>query len=310
LPIEHAATKCVTKPWGTADLRPWAAVGPNEGAIGEVWFERVDNRSPPPALLLKLLFTTQPLSIQVHPDDVYARSRGLPNGKSEAWYVLSAASGARVAVGLDRDVTATELRRAIADGSIADIVSWHTVAAGDVVYVPAGTVHAIGAGLVLVEIQQRSEATFRLHDYGRKRELHAEDAVAVAVAGAGLLRPPPGQLSATRRVLVASPHFVLERLDLEAGSRWELRAETETWLLVLGGHARVGKTDAFMGEAIFVDCVTTVVEVAAKPVWGLLAYVGSTASLDRLTPLMPGLPTVAAAEAHGPVPFVAAMGVA
>src|SRR5207247_461750 len=107
--------------------------------------------------LLKLLFTAQPLSIQVHPDDTLARSIGLPNGKTEAWYVLSAAPGARIALGLKRALTAVQLRAAIGDGSIAQVVQWRPVAKDDVIFVSAGTIHAIGAGLVVAEIQQRSD---------------------------------------------------------------------------------------------------------------------------------------------------------
>ena len=97
----------------------------------------------------------------------YAQSMGLPNGKTEAWYVLSATPEAKVALGLKRRLTPQQLREAIDDGSISDLVVWQAVSAGDVIFVPAGTIHAIGAGLVIAEIQQRSDATFRLFDHGR-----------------------------------------------------------------------------------------------------------------------------------------------
>ena len=95
--IEHAAVQVARKPWGVADLQPWSSMDGSGDPIGELWFQRVDKNAPTPALLLKLLFTSEPLSIQVHPDDEFARSIGLPNGKTEAWYILSAAPGARVA---------------------------------------------------------------------------------------------------------------------------------------------------------------------------------------------------------------------
>ena len=152
-------------------------------SAGEVWYERPGKPATAPSLLLKLLFTSQPLSIQVHPDDVHAQSMGLPNGKTEAWYVLSAAPGAKVALGLKQQVTPQQLRAAVDDGSIADLVVWRAVAADDVISVPAGTIHAIGAGLVIAEVQQRSDATFRLFDYGRQRELHVERALVVANTG-------------------------------------------------------------------------------------------------------------------------------
>ena len=99
-------------------------------SIGEIWYERPGKPASDPSLLLKLLFTSQPLSIQVHPDDAYAQSMGLPNGKTEAWYVLSAAPGAKVALGLKQRLTPQQLREAVDDGSIADLVAWRAVSAG------------------------------------------------------------------------------------------------------------------------------------------------------------------------------------
>src|ERR1700712_4494555 len=115
--IEHAAVQAVRKPWGVSDLRPWSDIDGSDGAVGELWFHRPDQTAPVSALLLKLLFTSEPLSIQVHPDDAFARSIGLPNGKTEAWYILSASPTARVAVGLKRQLTPEELRASIKDGS-------------------------------------------------------------------------------------------------------------------------------------------------------------------------------------------------
>ena len=214
--IEHASVRVVRKPWGVRDLRPWSSLDGSGDAVGELWFEREGKYAPHPALLLKLLFTSEPLSIQVHPDDTFARSIGLPNGKSEAWYILAASPDAQVGVGLKHRVTLQQLRASIKDGSIADLVQWRPVAKDDVIFVPAGTIHAIGAGIVLAEIQQRSDATFRLFDYGRQRELHEDNAVAVADAGPLRARSNPTRLTAARTVLIASRHFVLERIDLPA----------------------------------------------------------------------------------------------
>ena len=147
----------------------------------------------------KAVVHQQPLSIQVHPDDAYAQSMGLPNGKTEAWYVLSASPEAKVALGLKRRLTPLQMRRAVDDGSIAGLVAWQTVRAGDTVFVAAGTVHAIGAGLVIAEIQQRSDATFRLFDHGRGRELHIENAIAVANAGPAGIRVTPIRVSEHER---------------------------------------------------------------------------------------------------------------
>src|SRR3954451_19137765 len=135
--IEHAPVQAVRKPWGVADLNPWSRIDGSEGAIGELWFQRVDKDAPSSALLLKLLFTSAPLSIQVHPDDEFARSTGLPHGKTEAWYVLEAKPGARVAVGLKQSLTPEELRAAISDGSIAGLVHWIPAAKGDIFFIAA-----------------------------------------------------------------------------------------------------------------------------------------------------------------------------
>src|SRR6266480_1493280 len=177
--IELARTCALPKPWGILDLRPWSNARHDGGAIGEIWYERPGRAAADSSLLLKMLFTNQPLSIQVHPDDAFAHSIGLPNGKTEAWYILSAAPDARVAVGLKRHLTPQELRASIRDGSIASLTEWRPVVTGDIIFIPAGTIHAIGAGIVLAEIQQHSDATFRLFDYGRQRELHEDCAVAV-----------------------------------------------------------------------------------------------------------------------------------
>ena len=142
--IEHASVQVARKPWGVADLRPWSTIDGSGEAIGELWFQRVDQNAPIPALLLKLLFTSEPLSIQVHPDDAFARSIGLPNGKTEAWYILSAAPDARVAVGLKRHLAPQELRASIMDGSITSLVQWRPVVKSDIIFVPAGTIHEIG----------------------------------------------------------------------------------------------------------------------------------------------------------------------
>src|SRR5436189_4007775 len=107
---------------------------------------------------------------------------GMPNGKSEAWYIISAEPGAQIGVGLNRRITPQELRASIRNGSIVDLVQWRPVAKGDVIFIPAGTIHALGGGIVAAEIQQRSDTTFRLFDYGRARELHIDDGVAVAHA--------------------------------------------------------------------------------------------------------------------------------
>jgi len=272
--IEYARAHTLPKPWGVVDLRPWSNARHDGNAIGEIWFERLDRAAKDPSLLLKLLFTSQPLSIQVHPDDAFAHSMGLPSGKTEAWYVLSATPEAKVALGLTQRLTPQQLRKAIDTGSISDLVLWRAVSPGDTIFVPAGTIHAIGAGLVIAEIQQRSDATFRLFDHGRQRELHIERAIAVADAGPAEFLLQPNRLTNERTLLVSSPHFVFEKIDLAPNSAWCLEMEQETWLLVIKGSARAGSFDVTTGEAVFVQSDRVEIHAGNGGMVGLVAYTG------------------------------------
>jgi mannose-6-phosphate isomerase len=272
MPIEHASVRAMHKPWGVSDLQPWSDIDGTADAVGELWFERADKNAPVPALLLKLLFTNEPLSIQVHPDDTYARAMGMPNGKSEAWYIISAKSGAQVGIGLKHRVTPQDLRASITNGSIVELVQWRPVVKGDVVFIPAGTIHSIGAGIVLAEIQQCSDTTFRLFDYNRQRELHIDDGVAVANAWPLRSSANPIRLTDERTVLVASRHFVLERVDLREASSWALLAEPETWILVLDGHAAIGLAMVSIGQAMFVGGGRSSIEVGTNGLAALIAY--------------------------------------
>jgi mannose-6-phosphate isomerase len=272
--IEHAIANSLPKPWGVVDPRPWSIAGRGENTIGEIWYERSASAAIAPALLLKLLFTNQPLSIQVHPDDAYAQSMGLPNGKTEAWYVLSASPQAKVALGLKRRFTAQEMRHAANDGSISELVVWHVVHAGDTIFVPAGTIHAIGAGLVIAEIQQRSDATFRLFDHGRGRELHVENAIAVADSGPAGVHVPPFRLTDCRTLLTSNAHFTFEKIDLAPNSAWCLEAKRETWLLIVSGSARTGSFDVAMGDAVFAQSDRIDIRAGTNGLSGLLAYTG------------------------------------
>jgi mannose-6-phosphate isomerase len=279
--VERAHAQTRPKPWGAADLRPWSNERHGE-AIGEIWYGRSTRTAPDPSLLLKLLFTSQPLSIQVHPDDAFARSMGLPNGKTEAWYILSAASDAKIALGLSRQVAPQELRAAIDDGSIVTLVDWQAASAGDVFLVPAGTIHAIGAGVVIAEIQQRSEATFRMFDFGRGRELHVENALAVAHAGPAGASARASRLTDSRTLLISGTRFVLERIDLAPESTHCLNAERETWLLALSGHAHAGSLEVSAGDALFASLDHVDIRAGAPGVALLVAYPGADPVADLL----------------------------
>jgi mannose-6-phosphate isomerase len=282
--IEHARAHAVPKPWGVSDLRPWSNAGQDGIAIGEIWYERPGRAAPHSSLLLKLLFTNQPLSIQVHPDDTFAQSVGLPSGKTEAWYVLSAAPDAKVALGLNQRLTPQQLREAIDDGSVENRVVWQSVSPDDVIFVPAGTIHALGAGLVVAEVQQRSDTTFRLFDHGRRRGLNIESAVAVSNAGPAHFQVQPNQLTDERTLLISNPHFIFERIELAPNSAWRLEAERETWLLLVRGDARAGAFDLVTGDAIFVQADHADIHAGPSGIVGLVAYVGGDLVADLLQP--------------------------
>jgi mannose-6-phosphate isomerase len=224
--------------------------------------------------LLKLLFTSQPLSIQVHPGDTFAQGMGLANGKTEAWYVLSAAPDAKLALGLKERLTPQQLREAIDDGSIADLVVWRPAFAGESFFVPAGSIHAIGSGLVIAEIQQRSDATFRLFDYGRERELHAADAVAVALTEPADFMFKQVHMTPERTQVVSCPYFSMERFDLPPYSSWRVRTDVETWMLVVSGEALAGLFSIGPGEAAFVKSASFDFRVGASGLTALAAYAG------------------------------------
>lgn len=177
--------------------------------IGEIWYEAPSPATPD--LLVKYLFTSERLSIQVHPDNAAARARGHRCGKDEAWLVIAAEPDAVIGLGLRATVSRDRLRAAALDGSIEGLIDWRPVKAGDFFYSAAGTVHAIGGGVSLIEVQQNLDLTYRLYDYGRPRELHLDDAVAVALPEPWQPVAPPREIARGRQVLAEGNCFVVER---------------------------------------------------------------------------------------------------
>ncbi len=200
----------VEKPWGRHHLGLGFADQPADAdPVGEIWFKAPGDDTPD--LLVKYLFTSERLSVQVHPDDRQAQARGLPRGKDECWTLLAAEPDSTIALGTLEPMTAEQLKDAALDGTIEHKLDWKPVKPGDFFYAKSGTVHAIGAGITLIEIQQNSETTYRLYDYGRPRELHLDDGVAVSDARPFEAPAAPGRIADDRSILVDGPKFVLER---------------------------------------------------------------------------------------------------
>jgi mannose-6-phosphate isomerase len=233
--VSKLPTRTVAKPWGRDKLPPPFVAPPGE-KIGEIWFE-----PPPelPSLLVKYIFTSEKLSVQVHPNDDQARASGkAANGKEECWLVIDAEPGATLGVGFREPLSRDQIRAAALDGTIEDLLVWHAVRAGDFFYIPAGTVHAIGAGVSLIEVQQNADITYRLYDYGRPRELHLDEGVRVARGephDSRLRRHVPGRGTVE---LANGRYFQLHRLEGEPDAA--IRESYAGPLLVVPRLGRVG----------------------------------------------------------------------
>lgn len=254
----------VEKPWGRTDI-PQAFGDMGGKRIGEIWYE--SDGPDQLSILVKWLFTSEKLSIQVHPDDAQAQERGMPSGKEECWYIVQAQPGAVLGIGTRVPLSDDELREAAMSGQIEELMDWKPVNAGDYFYIPAGTVHAIGAGITLVEVQQRADITYRLFDYGRPRALHLDDGVAVSIA-----QPyddkRAGNAAQTKQ-LVEGPHFFLS-LVADANAFRALPESDRRWIIPLSGVITVGGIDGGMGDCLLIDASQSVVfaeETTALVAW-------------------------------------------
>ncbi|MDE3105016.1 MAG: class I mannose-6-phosphate isomerase [Acidobacteriota bacterium] len=284
--------------WGRMDLRPWYAETGTTAAVGEAWLTGAqclvetgelagrqlglvaeefaaellgpDGGEEFP-LLVKLLFPNDKLSVQVHPDDPQAQAMGQPRGKTECWYVLEAEPGATVALGLKAGVTLPMVEAAIADGTLEAQLNHVPVAKGDMIFVDAGTVHAIGPGVVLLETQQTSDTTFRMYDYGRPRELHVAQGLAVTklTTRAGKVAPQPMD-GFTR--LIDEQYFTVDRFELAALDEIELLTATAGCLVGLSGTVNVITPDEEVeltaGQAVVlpVSCGQVILEAESDAV--------------------------------------------
>lgn len=240
----------VEKPWGRSDI-PHGFGDFDNRRIGEIWLAHPDGDAAP--IMVKFLFTSERLSIQVHPDDAAGRKTGDLRGKDECWLVLAAEPGAHLGVGVKSPATQTQLRKAALDGSIVDLVDWRPALMNDFVYNPAGNIHAIGGGLTIVEVQQNVDRTYRLYDYGRPRELHLDEGLAVA-------RLTPADDGCNRRVdpavnrkLVSGPHFHVLHLAAPHDPAMLVEPRGELTFVPLSSGCHVAGEPLRLGEAVLLD---------------------------------------------------------
>jgi len=230
------------------------AYGP--ALVGTLSAQRYGDDFP---LLAKFIDANDRLSIQVHPDDAYAHTveahTGF-HGKTEAWYIIAAEPGADLVYGLRRATEPAAFRQAVERGRLEELLNIVPVQAGDVIFVPAGTLHAINAGILLFEIQQKSDLTYRVYDYGRRdgqgrlRELHLDKALAVLDFGAaGPAHVSPLPLAPGHDLLVACPYFALERLQ---GGTYQLEVEPTSFEIhtLIAGQASVAGESLTPGESL------------------------------------------------------------
>jgi mannose-6-phosphate isomerase len=242
MPLRKLEPKLVERVWGSTQLEPWfrnpkAAEGAAP-AIGEVWHE-VPEDLP---LLVKFLFTSEALSVQVHPGDAYAAEHHRSAGKTEMWHVLAAEPGAKIAAGFRERVSEEQVRAAALAADVEGIegmLAWFDAAAGDTFFIPSGVVHAIGAGLVLCEIQQPSDVTYRLYDYSRGRELHLDQALAVAQFG-------PHEARA--KIPVSSDYFVTSRLSVHGQVLYRPMTPGPQLLIAIEGHGGIAEHPLKAGD--------------------------------------------------------------
>lgn len=268
MPAIRLTTHRVEKPWGRETLWP-GFDNPSGAKIGEIWFQAPGD----PALMVKYIFTSEKLSIQVHPGDAAARAAGHARGKDEAWVILDAEPAATIALGTVRAASRAALRAAALDGSIETLVDWKPAHAGDVIYSAAGTVHAIGAGLTLIEVQQNVDLTYRLYDYGRPRELHLEAGIAVSDPVPFVAPPAPGEIAPGRAILCEGGKFVLERWSWRGARTVALPDGVPGWLIPVAGDGRIDGANFAAGECWLVEGAVALDVAADADV--LFAYPGA-----------------------------------
>jgi mannose-6-phosphate isomerase len=288
--------------WGVDNLAHWFPEAPAK-TIGEAWFTAEENQTNSGLplrellqqkpeilgsgchhkypelcpLLVKLLFTSSRLSVQVHPKDDYAEKHHQSLGKTEAWFVIDAQPGAEVALGFREQISPERMRAAAESGEIEQLLDWKPVQAGDIVFVPAGTVHAIGAGLTICEIQQNSDITYRLYDYGRPRELHLDHGSAVSDLGPYVHHFNRKELSEGRLLVAESQYFRIEHICQNSNRGFQLAggAPHYSLLISLRGEGSIAGQPFHKGQVWLVPARSGPVDIQSEGSEWLLTYVGT-----------------------------------
>jgi mannose-6-phosphate isomerase len=325
--------------WGSTHLAPFYTRQPDGVPVGEVWLTgdncRVANgplagrtlaelsreygsgllgdsirdasRFP---LLTKFLFPRDKLSVQVHPDDEAAALLGQPCGKTECWYILQAEPGAQIGLGLKPGTSKAEVEQAIREVRMEELLNWIDVRPGEMYYVDAGTIHAIGPGAVIVETQQNSDITYRLYDYGRPRTLHIADGLRAAkeqtLAGKVLAGREETTAGKTQVNLIRSRNFIVDKFRLEQA--WQFQrprhAERSVWCLVATAGCGVIESPGAppitfaTGEAVIIPAAVD--RFILKPQWDI-EFLCSSLPVEEITRPAKSPTEIAAVPAPEPV---------
>ncbi len=230
-------------------------------------------------VLVKLIDARNDLSVQVHPDDSYARTHENDNGKTEMWYVIDADPGAELVYGFRESMTKEEFRSAVEDGTLMEHVNRVPVKSGDVFFITPGTLHAIGKGILIAEIQQSSNVTYRVYDYGRTgadgkpRELHVEKALEVTDTGTRALYvpdPPESSGGVTVQRLASCSYFTVTKYDSESEMTIidESAEESFSHILVLEGEGSLSCGGTVIplekGSSVFVPAGTGPLDITGR----------------------------------------------
>ncbi len=226
-------------------------------------------------LLIKIIDAADNLSVQVHPDDALATARHNSLGKTEMWYIIQADKGARIFAGLKDEMTPDDYVRRVADGTFADTLAVHESHAGDVFFLPAGRVHAIGAGNLLAEIQESSDITYRIYDYDRRdaagntRELHTElakDAIDYHVYPDYKAPAPSDDIA--EATIVKCDHFTTDRILLDGTIDLSLTDKSFTVLMCLEGKVTLTypgwETTVEQGHTVLIPAALTALKASGR----------------------------------------------